>query len=62
MKQMTFLAYHNVSEVRERPADIASHLIFNVPDQGLELLFELATNTGASHDGSQIYRKHALVL
>lgn len=43
-------------------ADDIPRFIFNVTDEGLELLLELATNSGASHDCGKVNGEYALVL
>ena len=62
MKQITFRAYMRSQTHRDQGQVGKTHLIFNILDQSLELLFELATDTRPRDDRGQVDRQDALVL
>lgn len=43
-------------------ADNVAGLVLDVPQEGLELLLELAADAGARHDRRQVYGEHPFVL
>jgi hypothetical protein len=42
--------------------EVTAYLFFDVPQQSLELLLKLTSNTRAGHDCSEVDRKYTFIL
>ena len=61
MKQMTTPALTKV-RIKQGHVGTVLDLVFNIMNQSLELLLELAPNSRASQDSRKINRENALVM